>query len=161
MIIHTSKNRPKHDTLETTYVNKIEWACFKFLAGDDDPKLQYISPHEPFREITFKDADEFTSFIVAGQTSKTNNYDGVISREAVEHLTYLTLKNLIDHHPVSVNGSRQIYDDFRDLECIIDSVPDHYERAEVTMLNDKKQKMISEYLVENFGGAVTDKIYEL
>lgn len=146
--------------METAYVKDREWACFKLLVGNNGPELQYIGPHEPFREITFRDAGEFTSFIIAAQITKANKYDGVITREAMEHLTYINLKNLINHHPEKVNDTQQIYDDFWDLDIIIESLPDHYQRAEVAILNDRKREIISEYLIEYFGGEVEDKNYE-
>lgn len=139
--------------------DNFEWACFTFTAENGVEHMTYVSPYDPSRSITFNNADQFTDMSTAMHTTQVNRLDGIITREAVEHLTHITLKHLTDIYSDKHIDCAKAYTTMYDLEEIIDSVKDHYQRVEVAIINDEKREVISNFLTENFSGEVEDKLY--
>lgn len=139
--------------------NNFEWACFKFSIENGVERLVYLSPYDPERSITFNNADQFTDMSTAMNITTSHHLDGIITREAVEHLTHITLKHLTEIYSDKHVDCAKAYNTMYDLEEIIDSVKDHYQRVEIAIINDKKRAVISNFLTENFNGEVENKLY--
>lgn len=139
--------------------DNFEWACFTFNAYNGVEHMTYVSPYDPSRSITFNNADQFTDMSTAMQTTELHCLDGIITREAVEHLTHITLKHLTEIYSDKRIECAKAYNTMHDLEEIIGSVKDHYQRVEVAIINNKKRAVISNFLTENFNGEVENKLY--
>lgn len=144
---------------EVTDKDNFEWACFKFDVENGVEHITYISPHDPNKAVTFNSVDHFTDMSTAMNATKTFKHDGIITREAVEHITYITLKHLTEIYSDKHIECAKAYNTMYDLEEIIDSIGNHYQRAEIAIINDRKRAAISHFLTENFNGEVEDKLY--
>ena len=139
--------------------NNFEWACFTFTSENGVEHITYISPYDPSLPITFNNVDQFTDMSTAMGTTESYHLDGIITREAVEYLTHITLKHLTEIYSDGHIECAKAYNTLNDLEEIIEAVEDHYKRVEVAIINDNKRDVISNFLTENFDGSVEDKLY--
>lgn len=109
---------------------KLEWACFKMWLDDHLTHISYVNPKKPTELITYKDADKFTDFKTAVDCSKTNDLNGIITREAIEYITYVNIHNSKDHLTQKV-----LTNEYKNLTAILESSKKNPERFKLIFIN--------------------------
>lgn len=111
---------------------KIEWALFQFDTYNNEKHIiKFVNPSHINLPITYSEPDNFASFDIAFQSALGHDLDGLLSREALEFFSLITLRNILINNPTKID----IYKPhIENLTTIIQKTPDHKERIKVVLL---------------------------
>lgn len=122
---------------------KLEWACFKMWISNNLAHMNYVNPRNPTELITYKDIDKFTDFKTAIDCSKTNNLNGIITREAIEYITYVNIRNSKDYLNQNIFA-----DEYKNLNAILESSKNNPERFKLIFINPIHNDTLLKVLIE-------------